>query len=389
MEVQGWDFKRERLRKKMEEEIRGQHFSGALVGVYDKGEEVFFDAYGMADREKHKLMSRDTIFRLYSMSKPVAAVAAMILYERGELDFDAPVSQYLPEYAGMHVIGDTKEQTLSVRNLLNMTAGIVYPDEDGAGKAMSRLFGEIHARIRDGRGYSTREVARRIADVPLANEPGAVWRYGLCADVLGAVMEEITGRKLSEFYEKEIFGPLGMVDTGFYVPGEKHERLAQLYKQEVTGGEMHLEIERERTLGLTLCLEPPAFESAGAGLLSTLDDSARFCMMLANKGEWDGIRILRPETVGLFTQNQLDARQTKSIYFEHMKGLGYGNLMRVVIDEEASLIGGTEGEFGWDGWAGAYMYADCIHNRAMIYMVQVSAYSDWPLNKEIRGILGV
>ncbi|MDU7710441.1 MAG: serine hydrolase domain-containing protein [Clostridium sp.] len=376
-----------RLRSLMEEEIKKEHFAGALIGYYEKGREVFLDTYGMADREEARPVRRDTIFRLYSMSKPVAAVAVMILAERGLLDLDAPVCRYLPEYERMYVLGDETPYTITVRQLLNMTAGIVYPDEDAAGQEMTGLFEDIHAHIRDGAGYSTREVVKKIAEKPLANVPGSAWRYGLCADVLGAVIEVVSGMTLGAFYKKEIFEPLGMADTGFYVPREKWGRLAQLYRQEETENGVKLAVEEERTLGLTKCLEQPAFESAGAGLLSTADDSARFCMMLANQGILDGVRILKAETVEQFMQNQLGETQTESIYFEHMKGYGYGNLMRVLLDENASPIGGKQGEFGWDGWAGAYMAVDAKKQTVFLFMVQVSAYSNWPLNRAIREIL--
>ena len=376
-----------RLRGLMEAEIEMEHFAGALIGYYEKGREVFFNTYGMADREKARPVKRDTIFRLYSMSKPVAAVAAMILAERGMLELEAPVGKYLPEYERMYVLGDETPYTVTVRQLLNMTAGIVYPDDDAAGQEMAELFEDIHAHIREGKQYTTGEVARKIATKPLANVPGSAWRYGLCADVLGAVMEAVSGMTLGELYKKEIFEPLGMKDTGFYVPREKWERLAQLYRQEETENGVKLKVEAERTLGLTKCLEPPAFESAGAGLLSTVDDSARFCMMLANKGILDGVRILKEETVEQFTRNQLGKMQTDSIYFEHMKGYGYGNLMRVLLDKNASPIGGEPGEFGWDGWAGAYMAVDIQKQTVFLFMVQVSAYSNLPLNKAIRGIL--
>lgn len=373
-----------RLRTLMQKEIEEEHFAGALIGYYEKGQEVFFDTYGMADREQNRPMKRDAIFRLYSMSKPVAAVGAMILVERGLLNLDEYVSKYLPEYEEMYVYGDDTPYQITIRQLLNMTAGIVYPDEDEAGQEMAVLFEEIHTRILNGNAYTTREVAKEISKKPLANIPGETWRYGLCADVLGAVMEIVTGMTLGEFYEQEIFAPLGMKDTGFYVPKDRWGRLAQLYRQEETKNGVKLEVEEGRTLGLTKCMEPPAFESAGAGVVSTLDDSARFCMMLANKGILDGVRILREETVEQFTQNQMDEKQTVSIYFEHMKGYGYGNLMRVLMDGNTSIIGGNKGEFGWDGWAGAYMAVDAGAQTVLIFVVQVTAYSNWQLNKEMR-----
>lgn len=381
------EIKRE-LGRLWQEEIDGRRVAGVVMGVYEQGEEAYYGAWGMADREKGLPMGRDTICRLYSMSKPVAAAAAMILWERGLLDLDAPVSAYLPEYAGIRVIknGILEETKRPVRisNLLNMTAGIVYPDEDEAGKKMEGLFDRIHDKIRIGTGYTTRETAYEIAKIPLCCQPGGRWRYGLCADVLGAVMEVVTGKKLSVFYKEEIFGPLGMEDTGFYVEKSKQERLAQLYKQVCKDGKTVLEIDWDRHLGLTLCLEPPAFESAGAGLLSSLEDCSRFCRMLAGKGAYGGVRILKESTVEGFTRNRLDDRQLCSVNFAHLPGYGFGSFMRILMDGEKAGTRENAGEFGWDGWCGPYMSVDIRNHRTVLFLLQVSAYSNWDLTRKLR-----
>ena len=378
---------REELDRLMEQEIVQGHFSGAILGFYEGDKEVFCREYGMADRENNIPMKQNAIFRMYSMSKPVAAVAAMILMERGLLDLAAPVSRYLKEYEKMYVYGEEKPRRITVKNLLNMTAGIVYPEEGPAGAAMDKLFKEIHRRIENGCGYSTREVLREIAKRPLVSPPEACWHYGLCADVLGGIIEEITGMSLGEFYRKEIFAPLDMKDTDFYVPEEKQSRMVQLYRPVFSEAGSGLEVEQERTLGLTKGLVPPAFESAGAGLFSTLEDSAHFCSMLSGKGIFRGKRILKKTTVEQFALSQLTKEQVDSIYYEHMPGYGYGNFMRVLLDPKRAGTKGEVGEFGWDGWAGPYMSVDCKNNRYMIMLVQVCAYSNWPLNRKIRNIL--
>lgn len=380
------------LSELLQKEIDQERMAGIVLGVYERGEQTYYGAWGMADRENGTVMDAGTICRLYSMSKPVAAVGAMILWERGLLDLDAAVSEYLPEYGQMQVLQGgaliPARRRILIRDLLNMTAGIVYPDEDEAGKKMETLFARIHDRINKGNGYSTRDIVREIAKMPLASQPGERWRYGLCADVLGAVMEAVTGKKLGTFYEEEIFAPLGMEDTGFFIGKDKAGRFAQLYKQ-VPGphGGVHLEIDEERHLGLTLCLEPPAFESAGAGLLSTLKDSSRFCRMLAGKGEYKGVRILKESTVRGFTQNQLTPEQLKTINFEHLPGYGFGSFMRVLQDPATARTKGNIGEFGWDGWCGPYMAVDIEKEKTVVFMVQVSAYSNWELTREMRRLL--
>jgi CubicO group peptidase (beta-lactamase class C family) len=211
-------------------------------------------------------------------------------------------------------------------------------------------------------------VARQIARCPLAFEPGAHWRYGLEADVLGAVIEAASGRTLGAFLRKELFGPLGMEDTDFYVPEGKRDRLADLYRR--VGG--RLEIDPDRHIGLTMCLAPPAFESGGGGLISTFNDYARFGRMLAGYGALDGVRILREETVRSFESDQLTGVQRKTLAFAASRGYGYGRLMRVCVDPSAATSPADRGEFGWDGWTGVYMAVSPRRNLFMLYLTQVS-----------------
>lgn len=372
----------------MKVDIRKGNAAGAQAAVFEKNEEVFYFSCGMADREKEMPMKRDTICRMYSMTKPVTAVAARILMERGLLSVEDPVEKYLPEFANMQVLDGIHivpaKRSITIRDLLCMTSGIVYPDVDEAGKIMEEQFADIENAIACRNSYSTREVMKKIASAPLCEHPGMIWRYGLSADVLGGVIEVITGKKLGEFFREELFEPLEMKDTGFYVPREKQSRFAQLYKQT---GEGMLEIDRERHLGLTLCLEPPAYEAGGAGLVSTLEDYSHFAQMLIGKGVWKGRRILSEATVESFGENMLSKNLTNTIYFPQMRGYGYGNLMRVNLGQRISCSGESAGEFGWDGWTGPYFTVDLANERIFLYMVQVSGFANWPVIWNMRDVI--
>jgi len=273
------------------------------------------------------------------------------------------------------------EQPILVKHLLSMTSGLVYPDPDPSGLAMEEVFVDIHQAIKEGNDYSTREVVKKIAKAPLDFEPGTSWRYGLSVDVLGAIIEVVSEMKLSEFLKKEIFDPLEMKDTAFYVPEEKQNRFAQLYKRTEKGT---LEIDSDRHLGLTLCLEPPAYEAAGAGLLSTLEDYSKFAQMLANKGRWNGVAILREETVNAFMQNTVPVQWLNDSALKQMQGYGYGNCMRINLGTGQSPSKEVAGEFGWDGWTGPYVSVDTLNNRVILLMQQVSGFDHWDFIWKIR-----
>ncbi|CUX35225.1 serine hydrolase domain-containing protein [Clostridium sp. C105KSO13] len=377
------------LDKRITEEIRKGHIPGVLGGACVDGKETDYFSYGKANISTGMELRRNTIFRLFSMSKPVCAVAAWILIERGDLDLEDPVGKYLPEYKKMnclkagHIV--PAKESVQIHHLLNMTAGLAYNDEDTIGQETEKIFAQIHRAIEAGEMMRTREVVKNLAEVPLSFDPGEQWRYGLCADVLGAVIEVVSGSSLGDFYQKEIFMPLGMSDTGFYVPKEKQNRFAPLYKRipSDSGDNSALICDSEYHLGLGGFLSKPAFESAGAGLVSTYQDYMGFAQMLANGGVFDHTRILSPDTVKQFTRNQLTAKQTESIYFQHMKGYGYGNLMRVYLDKEEALVPGSENSFGWDGWCGPYMAVNMEQKKSIVFFIQVSAYADWDLNVQI------
>ena len=378
------------LSRVIENEIQNRELAGANIGLIKDEKVLYMENYGYANLESSIPVQNDTIFRLYSLSKPIAAIVSMMYWERGYFDIYEPVSRYLPEFRHIkvfqdHMLTDAKREIL-IRDLLNMTSGIVYPDTDDAGREAGKLFDEIQADIYRDRGVRTRELVRRMAGCPLAHQPGERWRYGFGCDVMGAILEVISGKKLSEIYQEELFVPLGMKDTGFYVPSEKIKRFSELYiyKQVETGH--WLEPEMQRHLCLTKCLKEPAFESAGAGLVSTLDDFLKFASMIANKGVSHGKRYLSEKTIEYLQQNQLEGQQMADKECEHMHGYGYGNFMRVYMDHARSGSLGTIGEIGWDGWTGTYFMANPCENFAIVMMTQRCGYVNPGLMRKIRNI---
>ena len=360
----------EKLQNIMQQAVDNCEVAGVNLLVEQDGQEVCYCQAGMADREGNRPMSRDTIFRLYSQSKPITAAAAMILMERGELDLCQPVSDFLPAFAEQfyvaneNSIGDAaaggkagKEapaeeqgamngghgtagtaaeqrkpvlQPMRVFDLLRMTSGLAYPDEMTlAGRQTAAVFEEMDRRLFTKEAMTTREAADALAGCTLAFEPGSSWRYGTSADVLGAVVEVISGMRFGEFLEKELFGPLGMKDTAFWVPKEKQERLAVTY--ETVKGPEGTSLVRYEGNHLAICNrmdKPPAFESGGAGLASTLDDYMRFARMLRQGGILDGTRVMQPATVRYMMGAELMEHQQKA--FEKwigLDGFSYGNLM--------------------------------------------------------------
>lgn len=386
--------KRELLEKALgnvfEEEINKGELAGASICVLQDDQRIFYNSYGYADIENKTLIQSDTIFRLYSMSKPIAAVAAYILVERGQLDLYTPISQYLPEFLHMKVytkegLVEAKHEIL-VRDLLNMTSGIVYPGDDGAGLAMQELFDKVQMDIGDGREISTRGLIKLVAKQPLAFEPGTQWRYGFSTDVIGAIIEVVSGMSLGEFYQKELFDKLDMKDTGFFVPEDKRDRFAKLYRWSDDGHEPKLREEFSRHLCLTNSLKQPGFESAGAGLVSTTDDYAHFAQMLMQNGSYNGHCILGRKTVELLGQNLLSKEQMKHIEDEQMKGYGYGNFMRIYLDMAQAGCSGSVGELGWDGWTGTYFTVNQAEKFSIIMMLQRCEYVSAALMRKVRNI---
>lgn len=371
----------------IEEAICKGEINGASFLVLHKGREAFFNAYGYGDKEAGRLMSRDTIIRLFSMTKPITAAAVMILAERGEIDLLHPVSRYLPYFQGQKVLSETGEpvpvhRDSTIWDMLNMTSGIPYPDAaHEPGRQMDKLFRELIGKREQGERVDTQEYLKRIADIPLCFQPGDRWMYGLSADVLGGVVEAVCGRSFGEFLKEELFEPLKMQDTGFYVPEEKRGRFAQIYEWSEEEGK--LKIFSHSHLG-EYYGEDVAFESGGAGLVSTIDDYSRFATMMLQGGEYEGRRILGRKTVEFMAQNRLSREQRREYVWESTLGYGYGCLMRVLMDQGAAGTNASLGEYGWDGWTGNYVTIDPAEDLIILYFIQRCGAGFTPLVRKLR-----
>ncbi len=380
----------EHIKTVIQKEIDCGAINGSAIKIIHNHATIYQEELGYADKENGVPISQNTIYRLYSMSKPITAVATMILYERGKLDLLAPVSDYLEGFQNQKIwseegLIDVKTPA-SIRDLLNMTSGVVYPDLTfEAGRQMDDLYEDVAAKWREGNPVGTVDFCNLIGKQPLEFEPGKRWRYGASADILGAVIEVVTGKKFSQFLQEEIFTPLGMVDTGFYVPEEKLSRFAVIY--EYVDEQKQLVPCKWSHLGLGNFMVPPAFESGGAGLVSTIEDYSRFAMMLANGGTYHEVRILGQKTVDYMAIPQLSADQAVSFDWDSMRGYNYANLMRTLVDPTKASSNGSIGEFGWDGWTGNYFFVDPKEKLVMIYMIQRCSGGNTSLIRALRSII--
>lgn len=332
------------------------------------------------------------IYRIFSMTKPVTAVACMILYERGILDLFEPVSNYLSGFKNCSVIteeGICKAKTeMTIAHLLNMTSGIVYPfGEDRAEIEFKMIMGQIMERIKSGEQISTVDFCNAIGSCPLAFHPGEQWYYGASADILGGVIEQAAKIPFGEFLEKEIFYPLQMEDTSFYLAKEKKTRLAIMYTRDEKLNILRTAQKQEiEEMGMSASTDKPMYESGGGGLYSTLEDYSKFAEMLLHQGTLNGVRILGRKTVEYMTQNQLSKEQEKYFDFESTKGYGYGNLFRVLLNKAEAASNGSLGEFGWSGKAGTYFMVDKEEDLVLVYMQQIAQGGDLGFRRKLRQV---
>lgn len=364
---------------------------GACVGVYQSGKPLYEAAIGKADRERDLPMKKDTLFRMFSMTKPVTATAVMQLWEHGKLNLCNPLSWYFPEYKNMLV--DTgnglvpAEREITIQDLLNMTSGIPYPDcWSESQKQMAQFYDEINERLGSDKPVSTEEFCRRAGGVPLMFQPGEKWAYGASADILGGVVEAVSGMSFDEYLRENIFQPLGMEDTDFYVPEEKRSRFAQLYTWDNENG--GIRVEPDPHLGMNDYLTKPAFISGGAGLISTLSDYAAFANTLACGGRNPGlgVRLIGERTWKYMQSPQLTPKQKESVEWESLIGHSYGNLMRVLESPNDFCTNAPAGEFGWDGWTGTYMTVCPEHELAIVYLIQNCGAGISDIIRKIRTI---
>lgn len=377
----------------MKAEVDTGYVKGNSALIIKDGREMYYNEFGFADEQAGKPMKRDTIIRLFSMTKPITAVAALIAQERGYIDLLDTVDKYLPEYADMKVLSADgslvpAQNKITLMNLLTMTSGIPYGENwegcSEAGRRMQVIFDEITDGINKGERLTTREVVRKIAECPLAFEPGLRWMYGLSADVMAAVIEVATGVRYGEFLKKEIFDPLQMPDTGFFVPKEKWDRFAMSYDMQWNPYDPYKLTACDDTHLGEYYHEDVAYEAGGCGLVSTLDDYAHFAMMLANGGIYKGHRILSSATVDFLATNHLTNDQKAALDWDSSRGYGYGCLVRVLMDRTRAASQAPVGEFGWDGWTGNYVAIDPVNKLVILYFIQKRGAGTTPVVRKIR-----
>lgn len=372
--------------------------AGLNLLIYQNDKEIGYWQAGYKNIEKKQTFDRDTICRLYSMSKPITSVAALMLVEQGKLDLGSPVGNYLPAFWNIKVCTESgkngkpvkAQRTILIQDLLNMTSGYTYGAYwEGAtlGEHMTSEYIQVLNQdcIKDCK-ISTQEVANHFSEIPLSFEPGTDYNYGFSADILGAVIEVVSGQKLSEFLKKNIFEPLEMNDTAFYVPQEKLCRLSNVYKCVNN----KLELFTSPNLGIQPFMDhTPSFESGGAGLCSTIDDYMKFASMLCNKGVYNGVRILQEKTVDFISRGKLSPllQQKFDQKMEHLLGYSYSNLMRIAQEPGYCKAITEKGEFGWDGWLGPYMSVDLKNNLTIVMLMQKTDAGTWELTRRVKNII--
>jgi len=342
----------------------GQH-AGAITLLARNGRLVDFQTYGYRDLEKKLPMERDTICRVYSMSKIITSVGALVLFEEGRFNLDDPVSKYLPELKDMKVMtGGTADapqleplkRPVTIKHIFTHTSGLIY--DFSGGKELATLY--ERANLWTGPGLN--DFITKLSKLPLQHQPGEAFTYGVNTDVLGALIEKISGKMLGAFLEERIFRPLGMKDTGFDVPPEKMNRLAKTYKHGTDGkfveAEPIIETWPERWRGI---------ESGGGGLFSTAGDYGRFAQMLLNGGALEGHRILGRKTVELMTANHMVTLPNNQAA-TRQKGFGLG--VEVTTDLGQLSIPSSIGQFGWYGAATTYCQIDPREKIVAVAFVQ-------------------
>lgn len=362
---------------------------GVAAAIIKDGEEIYRHNVGFANKEKNQPIDNNTIYRLFSMTKPVTAATMMILLERGLFDLYDPVSKFIPAYKNQMVITanglQPAKKEVTIKDLFNMTSGIPYPDPTTAsGIEMDKLFSKMAQDMDNAKFWSTQEFVEAFASVPLAFEPGSQWLYGVSADIIGALIEVISGKTLAEFMKQELFEPLGMVDTDFWIPADKTNRFAQVYEFDQNNVLVPF---TKKHLCLNNYLTPPAFQSGGAGLVSTIDDYSKFAQMLLNNGSYNGKKILSRKSIELMSSNHLKPEQLEARTWPSQRGYGYGMLMRTMLSPTDAGCLGSFGEYGWDGWTGNWFFIDPQEKLVAFFMIQRAPGDSYHFIPRFKNIL--
>ena len=369
--------------------------AGFAVAVARRGEVAHFGMYGHKDSETSAPITSDTMYRIYSMTKPVTSIALMMLVEQGLLQLTDPVSKFIKSFGETRVwntgtilkpMTAALTEPIRVWHLLTHTSGLTY------GFNYADVVDDMYRRAGFETGLSYNEslevVCDKIASLPLVFQPGSSWNYSMATDVVGRIIEVISKMPLDEFLEKNIFAPLGMTDTAFFVPEEKRSRLASLYRyDEVNHSKIKLD-----TLGNS-SLENPKFLSGGGGLISTAGDYFKFIKMLEGRGKSGDVRIVSSRTIDLMTQNHLPNNADISTYGRPIgeeflyDGLGFGLGFSVVVDQAKTRVACPKGTFAWGGMASTAFWVDPVNEISAMFFTQLIPSGVYPIRQYLRSLV--
>ena len=368
------------------EKVAGMSF---LIGR--KGKVAYQHSMGVKDFETGSPIDTETIFRIYSMSKPITSVALMMLYEEGLFRLEHDVSRYIPEFANLSVyesggIDDytTKplDRPMIVRDLLTHTSGLTY------GFMFQNTVDRLYRKssINNTSEMSLEDYCKELAKLPLVFSPGAGWNYSVSTDVCGRLVEVLSGQSLDDFFKTRIFQPLGMNDTSFDIPLDKIERFASCYERDPKTGKTRLQDRGSESS----YIGERAFFSGGGGLVSTIGDYYKFCQMLVNRGEFNGARLLSSSTIDFMTLNHLPGGQTMgemgdSLFSENrMDGSGFGLGFSIILDPVEVMAPGSAGSYSWGGAASTYFWIDPEYDLLAIFMTQLMPSDTYPMRPQLQ-----
>ena len=371
------------VKASLQAEVDKGNIPGAVVMINRKGKLVYSEVVGYQDKSANKAMSKDSIFRIYSMTKPLASVAAMILVEEGKMQLADPISKFMPEFANMQVSVGTKDsggnmeyslvpaaKPITVQDLLRHTSGIGYP-EITSNPNIKKAYTDAGLYVAGGTDYDQRRVTPQemiagIAKAPLSTQPGTNWEYGMSVDLLGRVVEVVSGKRLGDFLQDRVFTPLQMKDTAFSVPADKKSRIAEPFATDPFN---------KAPIKLLDVTIKPSNDSGGAGAAGTAGDYMNFASMMLNGGELNGQRILSPMTVNLMASDMLGNRTTVPLspgqLLMGVDGYTFGLGFMVRQGQGLASVDGSPGEYMWAGAAGTFFWIDPKEQLAVVVMSQV------------------
>jgi len=371
--------------------IDAGRFPGAQMLVYRRGKVVHSAVQGFADVERKSPMKDDTIFRIYSMTKPITSVAFMMLFEEGRVALDEPVQKYIPEWNNLGVfqagtlpafLTKPPSRPMLIVDLLRHTSGLTYGFQQRSNVDAAyreRRIEEIE------RPRTLQLMIDDLSRLPLEFSPGEAWNYSVSTDVIGYLIGKISGTPFDQFLRERIFNPLGMNDTDFFVPPDKAHRLAACYSSDGKGG---MKLQDDPTT--SSFLSPPSFISGGGGLCSTAADYLTFCRALLGGGELDGVRLIGPKTLALMTSNHLPGgsdlyTMSRSLFSEAAyNGIGFGLGLAVTMNPAQTLLPGSAGEYFWGGLASTAFWIDPAEELIAVFMTQLMPSSSYPIRRELR-----